>query len=80
MGIARTLQYGGKMDYPLIEFLKEYHVKLLKLFDQFYTDKARVIAQDRKIVMEEFYQQLLEQMDLSETNQLKNPCWRGSKA
>ena len=66
LGIARTLQYEGKMDYPLQEFLKEYDRKLIKLYDLFYTRTARQMAQCKKDILTTFRNALMTQLDQSE--------------
>ncbi len=47
-------------------FLKEYNFKLIKLYDRFYTPEAAQIAQKRKALMEAYYAQLLEEIDISD--------------
>lgn len=65
LGIARTLQYEGKMNAPLDEFVKEYDRKLSKLYDIFYTKEAKQIASSGKVLLEEFYCELITQLDTS---------------
>ena len=65
MGIARTLQYEGKMNASLDEFLNEYHRKLIKLYDVFYTKEAKQIAGSGKELLERFYLELKAQLDIS---------------
>ncbi len=47
-------------------FLKEYNFKLIKLYDRFYTPEAAQIARKRKALMEAYYAQLLEEIDISD--------------
>ncbi len=47
-------------------FLKEYNFKLIKLYDRFYTPEAAQIAQKRKALMEAYYAELLEEIDISD--------------
>ncbi len=47
-------------------FLKEYNFKLIRLYDRFYTPEAAQIAQKRKDLMERYYAQLLEEIDISD--------------
>ena len=44
-------------------FLKEYNVKLIKLYDKFYTKEARKIAKKQKRHAKYFYDKLLEQIN-----------------
>ena len=66
MGIGRTLQYEGKMNYSLEEFLTEYNRKLIKLYDLFYTEKAKELAANGKTILTMFYNELKEQLDQTE--------------
>ncbi len=45
-------------------FLREYHFKLRKLYDRFYTPEARKIAQQRKAILTAFYEELLEEVSI----------------
>jgi len=44
-------------------FFKEYNVKLIKLYDKFYTKEARKIAKKQKKYAQYFYDKLLEQIN-----------------
>ncbi len=66
MGIGRTLQYEGKMNYSLEEFLTEYNRKLIKLYDLFYTEKAKQMAASGKTILTIFYNELKKQLDQTE--------------
>ena len=68
LGIARTLQYEGKMNASLNEFLNEYNRKLVKLYDVFFTKEAKQIASNEKMLLESFYQGLIAQLDTSEAD------------
>lgn len=65
LGIGRTLQYEGKMNYPLQEFISEYERKLIKLYDQFYTETAKKIAASGKEILTKFRYELQNQLDQS---------------
>lgn len=69
LGIARTLQYEGKMNYSLREFTKEYDRKLIKLYDRFYTDAAKQMAQSSKNILKVFHMELMEQLDQTEAQE-----------
>jgi uncharacterized protein len=43
-------------------FFREYHYKLKKLYDRFYTEEASAIAAERKKIMKKFYKALLEEV------------------
>ncbi|MBQ1954353.1 MAG: HD domain-containing protein [Clostridia bacterium] len=45
-------------------FFKEYHIKLKKLYDGFYTEEARRIAQKRREFIKLFYDELLDEVSL----------------
>lgn len=73
LGIGRTILYEGKMNYPLDEFLTYYNSKLIKLYDLFYTEKAKRLAEGSKLVLTMFYNALQNQLDQSVAqNWLKN--------
>ena len=65
LGIARTLQYEGKMNASLNEFFNEYHRKLITLYDVFYTKEAKNMATAGKELLERFYLELKAQLDTS---------------
>ena len=65
LGIARTLQYEGKMNSTLEEFFNEYHRKLIKLYDVFYTKEAKQQASCGKDLLERFCIELRKQLDVS---------------
>lgn len=44
-------------------FIKEYHFKLSKVYDKFYTEEAFLIAQKRKKITESFYEELMREID-----------------
>ena len=73
LGIARTLQYEGKMNQSLQDFFKEYERKLIKLYDRFYTDAAKEMAKNGRSVMELFHDELMDQLNQTEAqNWLKS--------
>ena len=74
LGIARTLQYEGKMNASLKEFLNEYNRKLIKLYDVFYTNEAREIAIRGKKLVESFYYELTTQLDTSIADSYLKEC------
>lgn len=47
-------------------FIKEYHFKLFKVYDMFFTEEAKKIAQKRKKLTEIFYNELLDEIDLED--------------
>ena len=59
---GKVLDGAGK-DEP-DSFFKEYHVKLKKLYDGFYTEEAKNIAQKRRVFLKNFYDELLEEVSL----------------
>ena len=72
MGIARTLQYQGKQDWPLYvptpegvpdetargTFFREYREKLSRLYDRFCTTRGAELAAERRSAAEAFFQSL----------------------
>lgn len=78
LGIARTLQYQGKHDYPLYtrlpdgkianqedaekSFFQEYHRKLKKLYDGFLTKEGARLAETYRATAEAFYDALYRQI------------------
>ena len=74
LGIARTLQYQGKHDYPLYtrlpdgriadtedgekSFFQEYHRKLKKLYHGFLTEEGHRLAETYRSCAEAFYRAL----------------------
>ena len=89
IGIARTLQYGGRLGCPLyfreggavadgaeghsgrgderdISFFQEYHFKLEKLSDRFYTAEGARLARERKAAAENYYENLLREVRASD--------------
>jgi uncharacterized protein len=57
IGIARTFAYGGAKGRSLEDSLAHFDEKLLKLYDLLSTDAAREMAQSRRALLEEFYNQ-----------------------
>lgn len=51
-------------------FLREYHVKLIRLYDQFYTKEARSLTQERKKLMEAFYDELMKEITLQDLDNM----------
>lgn len=78
LGIARTLQYQGKHDYPLYtrlsdgsiantedaekSFFQEYHRKLKKLYDGFLTEEGKRLAEAYRTAAEAFVDALFRQV------------------
>lgn len=86
IGVARTLQYGGRTGSPLYlrgedgaisdgsedwaeknagsaaSFFHEYHFKLEKLYDRFYTDRGKALAEARRSAAVRFYESLLSEV------------------
>ena len=57
-----SIYEGYEADAPE-SFLKEYHIKLLKLYDYFYTEEAKNIARMRKRFIRNFYEELLDEIN-----------------
>lgn len=82
LGIARTLQYQGKHDFPLYElqengkieleqgksFFREYHRKLTKLYDGFLTEEGHRLAQKQQVAAQTFYDALYQQIALGDND------------
>ena len=89
VGVARTLQYGGRLGCPLylredgavsdgseghsgrgsekeIAFFQEYHFKLARLYDRFYTAEGARLARERRAAAENFYECLLREVRASD--------------
>lgn len=78
LGIARTLEYQGKHDYPLYtvidghisdgaddtapSFFQEYKRKLEKLYDGFYTREGKRLAVSKQTAAETFYHALYQEI------------------
>lgn len=56
--------YDGTGENEPDSFFKEYHIKLKKLYDGFYTEEARRIAQKRREFIKLFYDELLDEVSL----------------
>lgn len=56
---------GSTEDTPE-SFLKEYHFKLIRLYDRFYTPEASAMAQRRKELTKAFYDELIQEIDISD--------------
>lgn len=54
--------YTTEMTQPE-SFIKEYHFKLSKVYDKFYTEEAFSIARKRKKLTESFYEELMREID-----------------
>ncbi len=63
------LQDGTTADAP-DSFLREYHFKLIRLYDRFYTEEAHRIAQKRKKLLVDFHTELLEEISLTNLDEL----------
>ena len=83
MGIARTLLWCGRINMPLYQvnddkcvvvyddqhtFIKEYKYKLSKLYDRFYTDRAKAIANERSMIAKACYSELINELSQSYNN------------
>jgi uncharacterized protein len=55
------MQNGEDADEP-VSFLREYHFKLKKLYDRFYTPEASAIAEKREKIAKKFYKALVEEI------------------
>ncbi len=51
-------------------FFKEYHFKLIKLYDRFYTKEANAIAQTRKKLITYFFDELMEEVTINDLDKL----------
>ncbi|MGD9200220.1 MAG: hypothetical protein PVI26_01545 [Chitinispirillia bacterium] len=49
-------------------FFQEYHFKLKKVYDTFYTERAKKIARDREKIANEFYEAMLR--EVAETHEI----------
>ena len=58
IGVIRTVQHGLKLNRGINGFIAHFHEKLLKLRDLMYTKTAKEIAQRRHVFLEEFLEQL----------------------
>lgn len=63
------VQDGSDPNSPQ-SFFKEYHYKLSKLYDKFYTEEAAEISQKRKRITEDFYEELVSEVDIGNLNKL----------
>ncbi len=71
-----NLDFEGKIDYGLNltakdSFLKEYNFKLKKLYNRFYTKGGKQLSKKYKRLSENFYNQLLEQIQTDELDNYK---------
>lgn len=65
------VQNGWEINAPE-SFFKEYHIKLIKLFDCFYTKEANAIAKKRKLIVIQFYEELMREVSIDDLrNKLK---------
>lgn len=62
---------GQKLCEPE-SFLKEYHFKLIPLYEKFYTEEAFEIAQKRKAMTMMFYNELLDEISIGDLQKLLN--------
>ena len=62
IGIARTFAYGGKKGRSLEDSVQHFYDKLLLLRDTLNTDEARVLADKRHTFMEQFLEELKEEL------------------
>ena len=62
IGIARTFAYGGKKGRSLDDSVQHFHDKLLLLRDTLNTDEAREMATKRHAFMEQFLDELEEEI------------------
>lgn len=58
-----VINMGEKAEDPE-SFLKEYHFKLTKIYDGFYTKEALLIARERKTHMNSFVKELLDEISV----------------
>ena len=62
IGVARTFAYGGKKGRSLEDSVQHFYDKLLLLRDTLNTDEARALADKRHTFMEQFLEELREEM------------------
>jgi len=73
MGIARTLMYKGRLGHSLDNpedennFEREYHYKLEKQYDRFFTNRGKEIAFSRRQAAVSFFNSLMEELKAPET-------------
>lgn len=60
----------GKNSSAPESFFKEYHFKLIKLYDRFYTKEANAIAKRRKKLTTYFFNELMEEVTISDLEKL----------
>ncbi len=62
--------YEGLNSNEPASFLKEYHFKLIPLYDKFYTKEAYEIAKSRKDITMRFYDELMDEISISDLDDL----------
>lgn len=62
--------YKGKNFCEPESFLKEYHFKLIPLYENFYTEEAYEIARTRKAMTMMFYDELLNEISIDDLREL----------
>ena len=85
MGIARTLLYNGTVGRPIYSvddfnniikkegtFFYEYDYKLKNIYDIFYTEKGKIIAEERKKACTDFYESLYNEVSIVHENGKKS--------
>lgn len=76
IGISRVLLYKGFMEESIYNeksqnsFLSEYEERLLKVYDVFFTEKAREIAMKRKKLTQIFYEQIISEKLFNGTDKI----------
>lgn len=60
----------GQNPHAPESFFKEYHYKLIRLYDMFYTEQAKQIAQKRKEMTICFFEELVEEVTIDDLNKL----------
>ncbi len=67
--------YEGQDSHEPESFLKECHLKLIPLYDKFYTEEAYEIAKTRKNITMMFYSELMNEISINDLSGLLDELW-----